>query len=102
MKFLPIIKIFTVSADLIGQNRLGNDVLYYLRSFYADENVKSIKMQIGKFLVENQEKFQNAVKLPLTENQRRKQRQRMRIKYYRRRFLHIWTALLCFHKNKDI
>ena len=57
MKFLPIIKIFTVSADLIGQNRLGNDVLHYLRSSYAGENVKSIKTQISKFLMQNEEKF---------------------------------------------
>ena len=89
MKILPIIQIFTVSADLIGQNRLGNDVLYYLRSFHAGDNVRSIKMQIGSFLTENHEKFQKALKVPLTEKQRRKQRQKMRIKYYRRRFLHI-------------
>ena len=90
MKILPIIKIFTISADLIGQNRLGNDVLHYLRGFHAGVNVQPIKMQISTFLVENHEKFQKAIKSPLTEKQRRKQRQRMRIEYCRRRFLHIW------------
>ena len=96
MKFLPIIKIFTVSADLIGQNRLGNDVLYYLRGVHAGVNVQPIKMQIGTFLVENHEKFEKAIKSPLTEKQRRKQRQRMRIKYYRQRFLHIWKKFSPF------
>ena len=89
MKFLPIIKIFTVAADLIGQNRLGNDVLYYLRSFHAENHVRSIMMQIETFLDENHEKFQKTIKSPLTEKQKRKQRQKMRIKNYRRRFLHI-------------
>ena len=89
MKILAIIKTFTVAADLIGQNRLGNDVLYYLRSFHAENNVQSIKMQIEKFLVEYHEKFQKAIKSPLTEKQRRKQRQKMRLENYRRCFLHI-------------
>ena len=96
MKILPIIKIFTVSADLIGQNRLGNDVLYYLRASNAEVNVQPIKMQIGRFLVANREKFQKAIKSPLTEKQRRKQRQKMRIKYYRRRFLRIWKKFSLF------
>ena len=58
MKILAIIKTFTVAADLIGQNRLGNDVLYYLRSFHAENNIRSIRMQIVTFLDVNYEKFQ--------------------------------------------
>ena len=87
MKLFFITLIFTISADLIGQNRIGNNVLYYLKSFKSQEQIDSITTQIAKFLVLKQSKFQLPLESPLTENQKRKRRQKLRIKAYRKRFL---------------
>ena len=86
MKFFFITLIFTVSADLIGQNRIGNNVLYYLKSFKSQEQIDSIATQIAKFLVLKQSKFQLPLESPLTENQKRKRRQKLRIKAYRKHY----------------
>ena len=87
MKLFFITLIFTISADLIGQNRIGNNVLYYLKSFKSQEQIDSIATQIAKFLVLKQSKFQLLLESPLTENQKRKRRQKLRIKAYRKQFL---------------
>ena len=87
MKLFFITLIFTISADLIGQNRIGNNVLYYLKSFKSQEQIDSITTQIAKFLVLKQSKFQLPLESPLTENQKRKRRQKLRIKAYRKQFL---------------
>ena len=87
MNLFFIIQIFTISADLIGQNRIGNNVLYYLKSFNSPEQIDSITTQIAKFLVLQQRKLQLPLESPLTENQKRKRRQKLRIKAYRKQFL---------------
>ena len=87
MKFFFITLIFTVSADLIGQNRIGNNVHYYLKSFKSREQIDSIATQIAKFLVLKQSKFQLPLESPLTENEKRKRRQKLRIKAYRKHYV---------------
>ena len=87
MNLFFITQVLTISADLIGQNRIGNNVLYYLKSFNSPEQIDSITTQIAKFLVLQQRKLQLPLESPLTENQKRKRRQKLRIKAYRKQFL---------------
>ena len=118
MKFLPIIKIFTVSADLIGQNRLGNDVFYYLRrrrfNAAATPRLGSTQLGLNKHnaaVIINKEMKTTISKFPRSNPNHFYEFQRFEIlghffhkffKYFKHKSLNFYLIFRKFRKRKCI
>ena len=81
-----VIQFLIISADLIGQNRLGNNVRFYRNRFQSHNEVPSAVSQIKNFLEENSENFNLGLKQLLTKNRPHGRRQKMRIRHYKNHF----------------
>ena len=81
-----VIPFFRISADLIGQNRLGNNVQFYCNRFQSHNEIPSAVSQIRNFLEENSENFNSGLKQLLNKHGPYRRRQKMRMRHYKNHF----------------
>ena len=85
--FIFTILILKTSADLIGQNRLGNNVRFHVVNRFLPRNGRRMTMfQIGNFLHKNRQNFRQEISQLMPESRNHTKKQKMRIRNYKKHF----------------
>ena len=82
--FSLVIHFLRISADLIGQNRLGNNVRFYRNSFQSHNEIPSAVSQIRNFLTKKN--LKQGLQQLLTKHRPYGRRQKMRMMHYKNHF----------------